>query len=454
MLLLLLLFTVDAALDAPRLEKCVRGDRTAGDALLVTGRVVQPRPLRRGNVTVVQPPSALWRIANAKGRRGACWAAIKATAKSQASSIKLESNAVEAQSAWEAVNARPPGASVVVQVDGGNTAAHVVAGENCTEAAKRFAKVRGLPDEAIPSIVNALEGARRSEVYSVAQVAEAAEKSLLVNGSYACERASWKPDALAAYLKLSAVAVRARRTKVDARVVVGSLRALGLLQSSSLTAWALQRRRAYHTFQTLKKATLENDLAPSEREAARHAYERANVTGALRRRDRAEQHVALCEERLKEARKGSDAIAPAIAQHKAREEALLATLAQTRRENEEADRSVRSHLRDTVSGLCDATLKRPHLKCDNEDRKWLDEQLGLTQRDFLRFLNFKFASMASTHRFEALDAAVRVSTRLVSERRQFRDGVPATQVYSAAPSSRRSPSGTRRTSLEKTGRRP
>ena len=34
-------------------------------------------------------------------------------------SIKLESNAVEAQSAWEAVNARPPGASVVVQVDGG-----------------------------------------------------------------------------------------------------------------------------------------------------------------------------------------------------------------------------------------------------------------------------------------------------------------------------------------------
>tara|TARA_B100000459_G_scaffold58675_1_gene31818 strand:- start:112 stop:459 length:348 start_codon:yes stop_codon:yes gene_type:complete len=100
------------------------------------------------------------------------------------------------------------------------------------------------------------------------------------------------------------------------------------------------------------------------------------VTGALRRRDKAEQHVAVCEERLKEARKGSDAIAPAIAQHKAREEALLATLAQTRRENEEADRSVRSHLRDTVSGLCDATLKRPHLKCDNEDRKWLDEQLG------------------------------------------------------------------------------
>ena len=164
MLLFLLLFTVDAALDAPQLEKCVRGDRTAGDALLVTGRVVQPRPLRRGNLTIVQPPSSLWRVANAKGRRGACWNAIKATAKAQAASIKLESNAVEAQSAWEAVNARPPGASVVVQVDGGNTAAHVVAGENCTEAAKRFAKVRGLPDEAIPSIVNALEGARRSEV--------------------------------------------------------------------------------------------------------------------------------------------------------------------------------------------------------------------------------------------------------------------------------------------------
>ena len=375
MLLLLLLFTVDAALDAPQLEKCVRGDRTAGDALLVTGRVVQPRTIRRGNMTIAQPPSSLWRISG-KGRRGACWAAIRATAKAQAHSIKLESNAVEAQSAWEAVNARPPGASVVVQVDGGNTAAHVVAGENCSEAAKRFAKVRGLPDEAIPAIVNALEGARRSEVYSVAQVAEAAEKSLLVNGSYACERASWRPDALAAYLKLSAVAVRARRTKVNTTIVEGSLRALRLLQSSPLSNWALARRRAYHTFQTLKKATLENDLAPSEREAARHAYERANVTGALRRRDRAEQHVAVCEERLKEARKGSDAIAPAIAQHKAREEALLATLAQTRRENEEADRSVRSHLRDTVSGLCDATLKRPHLKCDNEDRKWLDEQLG------------------------------------------------------------------------------
>ena len=139
MLLLLLLASTEAALDAPQLEKCVRGDRTAGDALLVTGRVVQPRPLRRGNITIVQPPSALWRVANAKGRRGACWAAIKATAKSQASSIKLESNAVEAQSAWEAVNARPPGASVVVQVDGGNTAAHVVAGENCSEAAKRLA---------------------------------------------------------------------------------------------------------------------------------------------------------------------------------------------------------------------------------------------------------------------------------------------------------------------------
>ncbi len=82
-----------------------------------------------------------------------------------------------------------------------------------------------------------------------------------------------------------------------------------------------------------------------------------------------------------------------------------------------------------MSGLCDATVKRPHLKCDNEDRKWLDEQLGLTQRDFLQFLNFKFASMASTHRFDAVDAAVRVSTRLVSERRQFRDGVRATQVY-------------------------
>ena len=186
-----------------------------------------------------------------------------------------------------------------------------------------------------------------------------------------------KPGALAAFLRLSSVAVRARRTKVDARVVSGSLRALGLLQSSPLSNWALARRRAYHTFQTLKKATLENDLAPSEREAARHAYERANVTGALRRRDRAEQQVAICEERLKEARKGSDAIAPAIAQHKAREEALLATLAQTRRENEEADRSVRSHLRDTVSGLCDATVERPHLRCDNEDRKWLDEQLGL-----------------------------------------------------------------------------
>ena len=376
MLLLLLLVSSEAALDAAQLEKCVRGDRSAGDALLVTGRVVQPRPLRRGNITIVQPPSALWRVANAKGRRGACWNAIKATAKAQAASIKLESNAVEAQSAWEAVNARPPGASVVVQVDGGNTAAHVVAGENCSEAAKRFAKVRGLPDEAIPSIVNALEGARRSEVYSVAQVAESAEKALLVNGSYACERASWAPGALAAFLKLSSVAVRARRTKVDARVVSGSLRALRLLQSSPLSNWALARRRAYHTFQTLKKATLENDLAPSEREAARHAYEQANVTGALRRRDKAEQHVAVCEERLKEARKGSDAIAPAIAQHKAREEALLATFAQTRRENEEADRSVRSHLRDTVSGLCDATVKRPHLRCDNEDRKWLDEQLG------------------------------------------------------------------------------
>ena len=30
-----------------------------------------------------------------------------------------------------------------------------------------------------------------------------------------------------------------------------------------------------------------------------------------------------------------------------------------------------------MSGLCDATVKRPHLRCDNEDRKWLDEQLGL-----------------------------------------------------------------------------
>jgi hypothetical protein len=376
MLLLLLLTLTEAALDAPQLEKCVRGDRTAGDALLVTGRVVPPRPIRRGNITIVQPPSSLWRMSG-KGRRGACWHAIKATAKSQASSIRLESNAVEAQSAWEAVNARPPGASVVVQVDGGNTAAHVVAGENCTEAAKRFAKVRGLPDEAIPSIVDALEGARRSEVYAVAQVADQAEKALVTNGSYACERASWTPDALSAFLKLSAVAVRARRTKVDARVVSGSLRALRLLQSSPLSNWALARRRAYNTFLHLKKATLENDLAPSEREAARHAYERANVTGALRRRDRAEQHVAVCEERLKEARKGSDAIAPAIAQHKAREEALLATLAQTRRENEEADRSVRSHLRDTVSGLCDATVERPHLRCDNEDRKWLDEQLGL-----------------------------------------------------------------------------
>ena len=85
--------------------------------------------------------------------------------------------------------------------------------------------------------------------------------------------------ALAAFLRLSAVAVRARRTKVDARVVSGSLRALRLLQSSPLANWALARRRAYNTFLHLKKATLENDLAPSEREAARHAYERANVTG-------------------------------------------------------------------------------------------------------------------------------------------------------------------------------
>ena len=98
MLLLLLLTLTEAALDAAQLEKCVRGDRTAGDALLVTGRVVQPRPLRRGNVTIAQPPSSLWRISG-KGRRGACWAAIRATAKAQASSIKLESNAVEAQSA-------------------------------------------------------------------------------------------------------------------------------------------------------------------------------------------------------------------------------------------------------------------------------------------------------------------------------------------------------------------
>ena len=163
MLLLLFLTSTEAALDAAQLEKCVRGDRTAGDALLVTGRVVQPRPIRRGNMTIVQPPSSLWRISG-KGRRGACWAAIKTTAKAQAASIRLESNAVEAQSAWEAVNARPPGASVVVQVDGGNTAAHVVAGEECTEAAKRFAKVRGLPDEAIPSIVDASKarGGRKS----------------------------------------------------------------------------------------------------------------------------------------------------------------------------------------------------------------------------------------------------------------------------------------------------
>ena len=173
----------------------MRGDRTAGDALLVTGRVVQPRPMRRGNMTIVQPPSSLWRMSG-KGRRGACWAAIKATAKkAQASSIKLESNAVEAQSAWEAVNARPPGASVVVQVDGGNTAAHVVAGEDCEEAAKRFAKVRGLPDEAIPSIVDALEGARRSEVYSVAQVADEAEKSIV--GQTAPTPASARPGSRA-----------------------------------------------------------------------------------------------------------------------------------------------------------------------------------------------------------------------------------------------------------------
>ena len=58
----------------------------------------------------------------------------------------------------------------------------------------------------------------------------------------------------------------------------------------------------------------------------------------------------------------------------------------------------------------------------------------MTRRGFLQFLNLNFASMASTHRFDALDAAVRASTRLASARRQFRDGVRSTQV--PAPASR------------------
>ena len=383
MLLLLLLWaSARAALDARLLEACVRGDRT-GDALLVTGRILQPRTMKRGNVTIQQPESRLWSKAGSKGSRGDIWAAIRATAKAQAASIKLESDVAEANKHWEAVNARAPGASVVVQVDGGNTAAHVVAGEDCSEAAKRFAQVFHLPGDAVPSVQAALEGARQSEVYAVARVADDAERALVANASRSCEGADWPPDALSAFLKLSAVAARARRSKVNTTVVQGSLHALSLLQASPLIAWALARRRSYQAFHVLKKATFENDIAPSEREAAKHAYERANVTGALRARDRAEQHVAVCFEKLKAARKGSDAVMPLVAQHKAREDALLATLAQTRRENDEADRSVRSHLRDTVRGLCDATLEKPHLRCDNEERKWLDAQLGLLGSAFL-----------------------------------------------------------------------
>ena len=137
------------------------------------------------------------------------WAAIRATAKAQAASIKLESDVAEANKHWEAVNARAPGASVVVQVDGGNTAAHVVAGEDCNDAAKRFAKVFHLTGEAVPSVQAALEGARRSEVYAVAQVADDAERALVANASRSCERADWPLDALSVFLKLSALAARA-----------------------------------------------------------------------------------------------------------------------------------------------------------------------------------------------------------------------------------------------------
>ena len=74
-----------------------------------------------------------------------------------------------------------------------------------------------------------------------------------------------------------------------------------------------------------------------------------------------------------------------------------------------------------MSGLCDATVKRPHLGATTR-MKWLDEQLGLTQRDFLQFLSFKFASISvnAPLRRRRLNLSVYPSR---GERRQFRDGV-------------------------------
>ena len=56
---------------------------------------------------------------------------------------------------------------------------------------------------------------------------------------------------------------------------------------------------------------------------------------------------------------------------------------------------------------------------------------GLTRRLFLKFSELRVrvygVGATSRHR-DAVDVAVRESTGLVSERRQFRDGVRATQV--------------------------
>ena len=105
----------------------------------------------------------------------------------------------------------------------------------------------------------------------------------------------------------------------------------------------------------------------------------------------------------------------------------------------------------------DTRALRDERRIDREMARKFWCATALTQRLFphVSELQVRVDGVGATPRHcSAVDVAVRESMCLVSERRQFRDGVPATQVYSAAPSSRRSPSSTRRTSLEKSGRRP
>ena len=89
------------------------------------------------------------------------------------------------------------------------------------------------------------------------------------------------------------------------------------------------------------------------------------------------------EDRARDARRAAAGVEPVSAVHRAREDAVHGMLARARRDREAQERAVAAAARSVFVGLCEASPERPDLRCDADDRKWLDGKLAVAGSAYL-----------------------------------------------------------------------